>query len=67
MVDQWSFIENTARALGVKTEALRKWRIRGVPAAYRLPIADEATRSGFSLDRNVFDEPPGPKTKLAAE
>jgi hypothetical protein len=29
----------------------------------RLAIVDAAAADGFDLDRRIFDEPPGPKTK----
>jgi hypothetical protein len=63
MRDQWAFIENIAGRLDVSDEALRKWRTRGVPHSMRLAIVDAAIADGFNLDRRIFDEPPGPKTK----
>ena len=38
MSAQWDFIEQAAQSLGIAAEALRKWRVRGVPGRYRLPI-----------------------------
>jgi hypothetical protein len=63
MFDQWRFIEAVAKEAGVSEEALRKWRIRGVPTSRRLAIVDAARDAGFDLDRGVFDNPPGPKTR----
>lgn len=57
----WDFIEATAAELGVSAEAVRKWRIRGVPYQWRLRLLDIADAAGFSLDRREFDRPPGPK------
>jgi len=58
MVDQWAFIESVARNLGVTHGTLMKWRIRGVPGKYRLPIVDEALAQGFAFDREAFDRRP---------
>jgi len=57
MKSQWDFIERIARERGVSDEALRKWRVRGVPATHRLAIVDRASEEGFALDRRVFDSP----------
>ena len=59
--EQWEFIEKAALDIGVEAEAFRKWRVRGVPHQWRLPIVDTALRQGFILDRDEFDTPPGPK------
>lgn len=56
---QWEFIEAVGKRLGVEAEALRKWRVRGVPAKYRLSIVDAARDERFRLDRSAFDRPPG--------
>jgi hypothetical protein len=60
-MDQWEFIEKAATDLGIDTEAIRKWRVRGVPHQWRLAIVDAAEDRGFALDRAEFDRPPGPK------
>jgi len=62
MRSQWDFIEEAARKLGVGSEALRKWRVRGVPDRHRLSIVDEARAQRFRLDRGAFDRPPGPRS-----
>lgn len=58
-MDDWTFIEKTARQMGISEEALRKWRTRGVPPSHRLKIVDAASESGFPLDRSAFDDAPG--------
>lgn len=56
---QWSFIVETASSMGVKPEALRKWRERGrVPYKHRLKIVDVAKARRFALDQRAFDSPP---------
>ena len=65
MSAQWDFIERAGSALGVSAEALRKWRVRGVPGKFRLALVDQAEHEGFSLDRSAFDEPPGSRRDLA--
>jgi hypothetical protein len=63
MREQWAFIERTAGRLNVSGEAIRKWRVRGVPQSKRLAMVDAAVVDGFDLDRRIFDKPPGPKTR----
>ncbi len=53
---QWQFIERAGRELGADP-LLHKWRSRGVPWKYRLPLTDIAKREGFILDRGAFDRP----------
>lgn len=57
-LSQWTFIEKTALAHGAKEVALRKWRERGVPHRFRLPIMQAATAARVKLDPRIFDEPP---------
>jgi hypothetical protein len=52
----WPAIERIARQIGVSDEALRKWRLRGVPRYLRLDLLD-ADRAG-EIDRVDFDQPP---------
>lgn len=59
MEDQWSLIERLARQIQVKDEAIRKWRVRGVPHRRRLDLIN-ADADG-KLDWKAFDQPPGPK------
>lgn len=60
-MEAWEFIERAALALGVRPEAVRKWRVRGVPHSWRLRIVDTAAASNYPLDRGEFDRPPGPR------
>lgn len=59
----WDAIERIAVGLGVGDEALRKWRIRGVPRFWRhdLVKADEAGEINVA----DFDNPPGPRRAAA--
>lgn len=58
-LSQWTFIEKTAARDHEVTEiALRKWRVRGVPHRFRLPIMQAATAARVKLDATIFDEPP---------
>jgi len=59
MEDQWTLIERLARQLEVTDEAIRKWRVRGVPYRRRLDLINADTEG--RLDWKAFDEPPGPK------
>jgi 4-hydroxyphenylacetate 3-monooxygenase len=61
MSAQWDFIEQAAQSLGIAAEAVRKWRVRGVPGKYRLPIARLAAHHGRQIDPEIFDHPPGPR------
>jgi 4-hydroxyphenylacetate 3-monooxygenase len=61
MAPQWEFIEEAAHSLGISAETVRKWRVRGVPGRFRLPIVEFASRHGRPLDPAVFDQPPGPR------
>lgn len=58
-MSQWEFFERIGRRLGLEQDALRKWRVRGVPRIHRLTIVDAAAEEGFELDRSAFDNPPG--------
>ncbi len=66
--DSWDAIERVGAEIGVGAEALRKWRIRGVPRAWRLDLlrADRLRE----INEADFDKPPGPRRaalKCAAE
>jgi 4-hydroxyphenylacetate 3-monooxygenase len=66
MSRHWDFIEAAAHTLGVSAETVRKWRVRGVPGRYRLPIAQFAARHGRPFDPAAFDQPPGPRRRAAS-
>jgi hypothetical protein len=63
-VDSWDAIERIALELGISPEALRKWRIRGVPRFWRLNLLRADTRR--EIDEEDFDRPPGPRRQAAA-
>lgn len=48
---RWELIERAARALGVKPQTSKKWRRRGVPHRWRLPIIQ---RTGGALTSDQF-------------
>lgn len=56
--DAWQFIDQTAEKLGVGADARRKWRERGVPHKWRIPILEAAQKARRKLDPRVFDQPP---------
>jgi len=60
---RWDAIERIATELGVGSEALRKWRTRGVPRAWRLDLlrADKL----HEIVEADFDNPPGPRRAAA--
>jgi hypothetical protein len=63
---QWEFIETLAEKLGVSAEARRKWRERGVPGKFRLPIHRAALAAGVTIDDDVLDRPPRVDRRRAA-
>jgi 4-hydroxyphenylacetate 3-monooxygenase len=67
MAPEWDFIERAAAAFGVTAEAVRKWRVRGVPGKYRVPIMQLGERQGLRIDAEAFDRPPGPQGRSAGE
>ena len=58
MQDTWAAIERVAAGLGVSAEAIRKWRVRGVPRAWRFDLIRSDIRR--EIDEVDFDRPPGP-------
>ncbi|MGB0854884.1 MAG: hypothetical protein ACPGSI_16430 [Pikeienuella sp.] len=48
-------IEPMAREMGVSAVAVEKWRERGVPHKWRLPLLDEAEKRGIDIDRAWFE------------
>lgn len=63
-MNSWDAIEKTALSLGVKPDAVRKWRVRGVPRRWRFDLVRADVRR--EIDPEVFDRPPGPKRPRAS-
>ena len=53
---RWGLIESAARALGVNPEASKKWRRRGVPHKWRLPIIQKTAGALTSDNFHPFRE-----------
>jgi hypothetical protein len=60
----WETIERIALSLGIGQEAVRKWRTRGVPRAWRLDLLRADTRR--EINEDDFDHPPGPRRQCRA-
>lgn len=58
MAAQWQFIEDWARIRGVKPEAIRKWRARGVPGKFQLELVEDAGRLGINLTKFALSHAP---------
>ena len=61
--DDWTFIREQAAAFGVTDAALYKWRQRGVPHRYRLPLVEAAQAAGRDVPQF---EPPANADREAA-
>ena len=59
--NSWDAIERVALGLGVGPEAVRKWRLRGVPRSWRLDLLRADIRR--EINEPDFDNPPGPKRR----
>lgn len=59
--NSWDAIERVALELGIGAEAVRKWRLRGVPRSWRLDLLRADIRR--EIDEQDFDKPPGPKRR----
>jgi len=57
MQDVWEEIERLGRQFGAGDEAIRKWRLRGVPAKWQLLFLGDP--SGRKIDPAAFKNPPG--------
>jgi hypothetical protein len=61
--DHWELIDRLAAEMGVKSNARRMWRVRGVPHRYRWALAQTALEAhGIALEGHHF-EPRSPLTK----
>jgi hypothetical protein len=65
MHDAWDEIERLGRELGAGDEAMRKWRVRGVPPKWQIKIM--AADPAGNIDRAAFDNPPGPRRAADAQ
>jgi len=48
-MDTWNIIDTCGEELGVKAEARRKWRERGVPGKWHLALIQKARDNGMHL------------------
>lgn len=51
----WQLVDQVAADLHAKQEARLKWRQRGVPAKWRILIAQELMRRGIPVALSDFD------------
>jgi hypothetical protein len=61
--DAWDEIERLGRQFGAEAEAIRKWRVRGVPPKWQLRFISDP--SGQQIDRAAFSNPPGSRRAAA--
>lgn len=62
MSEPWVVITELAREAGVSAEAVKKWRQRGVPHKWRLPLLKRAAERGLDLPEETFDGPNGERS-----
>jgi hypothetical protein len=55
MTDLWATIDRIAAKLGATERNRAKWRQRGVPHRWRLPILQAAAKAGILLDASAFE------------
>jgi hypothetical protein len=65
MQDVWEEIERLGRQFGAGDEAIRKWRIRGVPAKWQLRFLGDP--AGRKIDPSAFSTPPGSRRAASAK
>lgn len=51
----WELVDAVAADLGAKDEARRKWRDRGIPADWRIKIAQQLEIGGRAFTASDFD------------
>lgn len=54
----WDAILQIGRELGVDAEVLRKWRTRGVPFRYHVPLIERMRARGLAIDIDELRSPP---------
>ena len=54
----WETIDELAKRMGVGDHARHKWRQRGVPHRYRLPLLERAQQLGKTLTKDDFEPSP---------
>lgn len=62
----WQLVDQVAIDLDAKQEARLKWRQRGVPAKWRILIAQELMRRGVPVALSDFDRLPENPGRIAA-
>jgi hypothetical protein len=53
--DRIALIDGLAKRLGARDDTRRKWRQRGVPHQWRLPIIESAAEMGVKLSSTDFE------------
>lgn len=51
----WRFIKSFGAEMGIKAEAMKKWRRNGVPHRWRLPLLRMAAERGVALSERDFE------------
>jgi hypothetical protein len=51
----WAIIDRIASELGILRETRKKWRQRGVPHRWRLPILQKANDAGETIPAGAFN------------
>lgn len=59
MSEAWDAIERVGLKLGANAEMIRKWRVRGVSASWKVRFLTDP--EGRAIPLEAFDAPPGPK------
>jgi hypothetical protein len=62
----WKLVDDTGATLGAEREARLKWRQRGVPAAWRIKIAEAMMAQSMPVSLADFDTLPLNPGRIAA-
>ena len=62
----WPTVDEIASELGAKDHARAKWRQRGVPAEWRIKVAQELLSRGVPFSLDAFDSLPKTPGRIAA-